>query len=138
MRSLIEDDPNQGCLLDTHQAIWALREPERLSKRTRDALLARNCFLSVVTFWEVTIKSMKGKIDVGDPRAWWNDALAQLAARPLSLSPDHVTALSGLPPIHRDPFDRILIAQAMVERLRLVSADAKVRRYRSARLRVVS
>jgi PIN domain nuclease of toxin-antitoxin system len=84
------------------------------------------------------LKSMKGKLDVGDPRVWWQEALEQLAATPLLLRPQHVAAVQGLAPIHKDPFDRMLIAQATVEELVLVSSDAAVRRYGSKGLRVVS
>jgi len=83
------------------------------------------------------LKSMKGKLDVGDPRAWWLDALDQLAATPLLLHPRHVAAVHNLPPIHKDPFDRMLIAQATVEGLTLVSSDAEVARYASKGLQVV-
>jgi PIN domain nuclease of toxin-antitoxin system len=84
------------------------------------------------------IKSMKRTLDVGDPRVWWQEALEQLAATVLPLRPEHVAAVHGLPFIHKDPFDRVLIAQATVEGLALVSGDAKIRRYASKNLRVVS
>jgi PIN domain nuclease of toxin-antitoxin system len=93
--------------------------------------------LSVVVYWEVMIKSMKGTLDVGDPRSWWLDALDQLAATPLLLHPRHIAAVHSLPSIHNDPFDRMLIAQATVEGLALVSSDAEVARYASKGLRVV-
>jgi PIN domain nuclease of toxin-antitoxin system len=76
-------------------------------------------------------------LDVGDPRAWWSDVLDQLAATPLLLHPRHIAAVYRLPPIHKDPFDRMLIAQATVEGLTLVSSDAEVARYASKGLRVV-
>jgi PIN domain nuclease of toxin-antitoxin system len=91
----------------------------------------------VVSYWEVMLKSMKGTLDVGDPRAWWFDALEQLAATPLVLRPQHIAAVYSLPPIHKDPFDRLLIAQAMIEGLALVSSDGEIARYRSKGLRVV-
>jgi PIN domain nuclease of toxin-antitoxin system len=93
--------------------------------------------LSVVSYWEVMIRSMKGTLDVGDPRVWWFDALEQLAATPLVLRPEHVAALYRLPPIHKDPFDRMLIAQAAVEGLALVTTDSKIARYASKGLRVI-
>jgi PIN domain nuclease of toxin-antitoxin system len=91
----------------------------------------------VVTYWEVTIKSMKGKLDVGDPRGWWLEAVQQLAATVVLLKPEHVAAVQGLLPIHKDPFDRMLIAQATVEGLALVSVDPEIARYGSDALRVV-
>ena len=69
--------------------------------------------MSVVSFWEVLLKSMKGKLDVGDPRTWWEEALEQLAATALVLRPEHIAEVYALPNIHRDPFDRVLIAQAI-------------------------
>jgi PIN domain nuclease of toxin-antitoxin system len=124
-------------LLDTHTALWALERPAALTASARSAVATGPNVLSVVVYWEVVIKSMKGKLDVGDPRAWWLDALHQLAATALPLHPEHVAAIRNLPPLHKDPFDRALIAQAMVEGLTLVTADADVARYASAGLRVV-
>jgi PIN domain nuclease of toxin-antitoxin system len=133
-----EEGHNRGNLLDTHIALFSTFQSHELSREAKVAVAAGPNFLSVVSYWEVMIKSMKGTLDVGDPRAWWEEALDKLNATPILLRPDHVEALHKLPAHHKDPFDRMLIAQAMVERLRLVSADAKVRRYRSAGLRVVS
>ena len=73
---------------------------------------------------------------MGDPRTWWHDALDQLAARPLALRPEHVAELYTLPPLHKDPFDRILIAQATAEELTLITTDGEIPRYASLRLRV--
>jgi PIN domain nuclease of toxin-antitoxin system len=129
--------PARGYLLDTHTAIWALERPEALSVSSREAASSGPNALSVVSYWEVMIKSMKGTLDVGDPRIWWHEALEQLAATVLLLRPDHVAAVHGLPPIHKDPFDRVLIAQATVEGLALVTSDSEIARYASKRLRVV-
>jgi PIN domain nuclease of toxin-antitoxin system len=133
-------DPAQAgpYLLDTHTAIWALERPEALSETARVAAATGPNVLSVVVYWEVMIKSMKGRLDVGDPRAWWFDALDQLTATPLPLHPRHIAAVYGLPPIHKDPFDRILIAQATVEGLALVTSDAEIARYASQALTVIA
>ena len=128
----------RGYQLDTHIALWALDRPEVLSDGARNAVSSGPNFLSVVSYWEVMIKSMKGTLDVGDPRVWWQEALQQLAATVLTLRPEHVAAVHGLPPIHKDPFDRVLIAQAMVEGLTLVTVDGKMVRYASNRLRVIA
>jgi PIN domain nuclease of toxin-antitoxin system len=119
-------------------ALIALTDPDRLTAAVRTALLAGPNVLSVVSYWEVLIKSMKANLNVGDPRTWWRDALDQLAATPLALRPDHVAEVYTLPPLHKDPFDRILIAQAMAEQLELVTTDGDIPRYASAGLRVVS
>ncbi len=93
--------------------------------------------LSVVSYWEVLLKSMKGNLDVGDPRSWWRDALEQLAATPLALRAEHIAGVYGLPPIHQDPLDRMLIAQAIAEDLRIVSLDEAIRGYTRAGLRII-
>jgi PIN domain nuclease of toxin-antitoxin system len=129
--------PAPGCLLDTHAALWALESPEKLTAAAIEVISSGRNFLSVVSYWEVMVKSMKGKLDVGDPRLWWFDALEQLAATPLALSPRHVAAVYRLPPIHQDRFDRMLVAQAITEGLALVSVDGKIAGYASAGLRVV-
>ena len=75
---------------------------------------------------------------MGDPRQWWSEALTALALQPLAYRPAHIAAIYDLPPVHQDPFDRALIAQATVEELALVTTDREIPRYASARLRVVS
>jgi PIN domain nuclease of toxin-antitoxin system len=103
----------------------------------RKAILTGPNHLSVVSYWEVVLKSMKGALDVGDPRTWWFDALEQLAATPLILRPQHIAGVYGLPPIHKDPFDRMLIAQATSEGLALVTIDGEIAQYASKSLRKV-
>jgi len=124
-------------LLDTSTVLIAQTDPALLAPAVHEALLRGAKFLSVVSFWEVLLKSMKGSLNVGDPRAWWTEALDQLAAAPLALRPKHVAEVYTLPPIHRDPFDRVLIAQAIAEDLRFVTTDHQISRYASARFRVV-
>jgi len=130
-------EPERNYLLDTHIVLWALERPESLSKIAYNAATTGPNVLSVVSYWEVMVKSMKGTLDVGDPRTWWQEALDQLAATALPIRPEHVAAVHGLTPIHQDPFDRMLIAQATVEGLILVTADAQIGRYASKNLRVV-
>ena len=126
-----------GYLLDTNAVLLALTQPEALPSAVRTAVLAGPNVVSVVSYWEVLLKSMKGNLNVGDPRTWWLDALGQLAATPLLLRPEHLAGVSALPPLHKDPFDRVLIAQAMVEDLDLVTVDGEIPRYASEQLRVV-
>ena len=130
-------EPERNYLLDTHIVLWALERPESLSKIAYNAATTGPNVLSVVSYWEVMVKSMKGTLDVGDPRTWWQEALDQLAATALPIRPEHVAAVHGLTPIHQDPFDRMLIAQATVEGLILVTADAQIGRYASKNLCVV-
>lgn len=126
-----------GFLLDTNAAIFALTLPERLTPAARKAILKGPNLLSVVSYWEILLKSMKGLLDVGDPRDWWRDALEELAAVPLLLRPEHVAALHTLPPHHKDPFDRILIAQATVEDLSFVTSDKEVLKYAGEQLKII-
>ena len=134
---MIEEIPVHGCLLDTHTALFSMFHSKSLSAAAKTAIAVGPNFLSVVSYWEVTIKSMKGTLDVGDPRLWWQEALEQLAATVLPLRPDHIAAVLSLPPIHKDPFDRVLIAQATIEGFTLVSADSAIAGYASANLRVI-
>jgi PIN domain nuclease of toxin-antitoxin system len=127
-----------GFLLDTNIVLLAMSQPERLSPRVRDAIDSGPNVVSVVSFWEVLLKSEEGKlVEVGDPRAWWQAALSDFAATALPLRSNHVTAIFDLPPIHQDPFDRALIAQAIAEDLALVTMDPALHEYPSERLRVV-
>ena len=79
------------------------------------------------------IKSMKGTLIVGDPRLWWQETLRELALLPLLWRPEHVAELYGLPSIHRDPFDRAIIAQAITEDLALVTTDNEIPKYASGK-----
>jgi PIN domain nuclease of toxin-antitoxin system len=109
-----------------------------MTPAVRTAVLAGRSILSTVSYWEVLLKSMKGKLNVGDPRLWWDKAIDQLAALPLALRPEHLGAVCDLPAIHQDPFDRALMAQAIVEGLTLVTSDRKLPEYASSRMRVIS
>lgn len=130
-------EPVRGFLLDTHTAIFTMGQSKSLSAAARAAVAAGPNFLSILSYWEVMLKSMKGALDVGDPRAWWPEALEQLAAAPLLLRPQHIAAVHSLPLLHKDPFDRMLIAQAAAEGLALVTQDAQIARYGSKNLRIV-
>jgi PIN domain nuclease of toxin-antitoxin system len=114
-----------------------MQSPERLSPAVRAAIDEGPVFLSTISYWEVVIKSMKGMLDVGDPRLWWTDTLAAFEAQPLLFRPEHVAALFDLPPLHRDPFDRALLAQAMAENLTVLTTDEMLPKYKVERLRVL-
>ena len=125
-------------LLDTNAVLIGLSSPSSLPVPVRDAMLAGRNAISVLSYWEVLLKSMKGKLDVGDPRVWWLDAVVQLSATVVPLRSEHISAIYDLPPIHQDPFDRALIAQAMVEELTLVTLDAEILKYASDRFQVLA
>ncbi len=125
-----------GNLLDTSAALRALTKPSSLRREFRQMIEVGPNVLSTVVYWEVMLKAMKGLLEIDDLRTWWSDALAQLAATPLVLRPEHVSELQLLPPIHKDPFDRMLIAQAAVEGLTFLTTDRGVKRYGSDRIRI--
>ena len=117
-------------LLDTSTIIWALAEPERLPPPVREIFdCGETLRLSVASYWEVIIKARKGQLAINDPVAWWHKASKALGAEVLSIRANHVSALQTLPGHHRDPFDRILIAQAIADDLTLVTNDETIQRY---------
>ena len=113
----------------------ATSEPERLSAEAT-AIQAGPAYLSVVSYWKVMIKSMKGLLDVGDPRRWFDETIETLSLRPLLHRPEHIAAMFPLPPLHFDPFDPALIAQAIAEDLTLVTTNSIITGYAPA-LRVI-
>jgi PIN domain nuclease of toxin-antitoxin system len=116
-------------LLDTSTLIWALVGSDRLSTRARKALHGGPLVISVVSYWEVVIKVQKGLLNIADPVNWWTRAIEMLGGDILSIRTPHISALAGLPDIHKDPFDRMLIAQASTEGLAVVTSDALITRY---------
>jgi PIN domain nuclease of toxin-antitoxin system len=117
--------------------LLAISDPDRLSPAIRAAIESGPNTLSVVSYWEVVVNAAKGKIEVGDPRVWWEVALSDFAATGMPLRAAHVAEIHNLHANHQDPFDRALIAQATVEDLALVTTDAVIGRYAGERLRVV-
>jgi PIN domain nuclease of toxin-antitoxin system len=85
--------------------------------------------LSVVSYWEVVIKARKGLLTVADPVNWWSRATSLLGGDILSIRAAHISALAGLPDLHKDPFDRMLVAQAATEGLVLLGSDDQIRQY---------
>jgi PIN domain nuclease of toxin-antitoxin system len=126
-----------GYLLDTNIALLGLAAPQRVPAGIRRAVERGPAFLSVISYWEVLLKAMRGRLAVGDTRAWWSGALESLAATPVPLFPSHIAEIHNLEPIHQDPFDRALIAQAISENLALVTMDSEIRKYASSRLKVI-
>lgn len=118
-------------LLDTHLLLWAAIRPDLLSRTARDLIVDPEnelCF-SAASIWEVAIKRSLGRSDSRlDVRRLWRLLLTH-GYRELAVSGEHAIALEQLPMLHRDPFDRLLVAQARVEGLVLVTADAAVAGY---------
>jgi PIN domain nuclease of toxin-antitoxin system len=122
-------DARSAHLLDTSTLLWALGDPERLSPRARRLVDAGENVVSVASYWEVVIKTQKGLLSIPDLPTWWRRATDLTAARLLPIRASHITALAALPMVHKDPFDRILIAQAVAEGLGLVTNDGIVAPY---------
>lgn len=117
------------CLLDTHVLLWAVAEPERLHPATRE-LIEQNLYaVSTVTLWELVNKRDKPDAPVKNPSAWWQQYVIRLRTPVLSIRPGHVMQLEQLPILHKDPFDRILIAQSIAEKMPLVTADRNIHQY---------
>ncbi len=127
-----------GYLLDTNVILFALADDPRLPANLRDLVAGGWNRLSVASYWEVVVKSMKGKLYVGDPRIWWDRALKELAAIELAIDREHVAHVFHLPSLHQDPFDRILIAQANAENVTLLTTDSEVADYASHGYRVIA
>ena len=118
-------------LLDTHVLLWAAGEPQRLTPETQNLLRdpATDLTFSTASIWEVVIKSALGRSDFRvDPRQL-RDGLLRNGYGELAIRSDHTLAVGQLPPIHNDPFDRILVAQAQVENITLLTMDAQLARY---------
>jgi PIN domain nuclease of toxin-antitoxin system len=116
-------------LFDTNALLWAMADPKRLSKAALKALHKGPRVVSVVAFWEIVIKAQKGQLQIADPVLFWNQAIGHLKASILSIRADHIAALAHLPKMHKDPFDRMLVAQAVVEEMMLVSSDEHLNAY---------
>jgi len=119
-------------LLDTQVWLWVLGDPSRLSAAGRARLRspANTFYLSAANLWEIVIKHAIGKLRLpGEPVAYLRGRLAETPATILSITQEHTLQLALLPPHHRDPFDRILMAQAQVEGLRLMTADRQFEAY---------
>lgn len=113
-------------LLDTHTLIWFDAEPDRLSDTSRDVLTDGNndLLISIASIWEMQIKIQIGRLRLRLPLSVLIDEQIKNAGLEiLTITPQHVYEVQNLPDIHRDPFDRIMIAQAIVENVPFVSAD---------------
>lgn len=118
-------------LLDTHLLLWAAAQPDRLSAAMRSLIddPQNTPLFSSASLWEVAIKRGLGRSDFQvDPRLL-RRGLLDNGYGELPITSDHAVAVDGLPPIHKDPFDRILVAQAIVEGIALLTADPLVARY---------
>lgn len=124
-------------LLDTHTFLWFINDDARLSRRAAEQIgdPAERVVLSVVTAWEITIKTSIGKLALD--RALdrlWPESIAANSFDELNVTAGHIFALNALPLHHRDPFDRLLIAQAVAEGFTIVGADSAFDAYGVSRI----
>jgi PIN domain nuclease of toxin-antitoxin system len=120
---------NVRVLLDTHLLLWALSQPSKLSTAIRKQILAAEVYVSAASIWEISIKSAIGKLDASPSKV-----LAGIEPAGFSLLPvtgEHAAKVAELPMLHKDPFDRMLVAQASVEPMLLLTNDAALRGYGS-------
>jgi PIN domain nuclease of toxin-antitoxin system len=114
-------------LLDTHLLLWALLQPNKLKSRVRSQIEQNEVFVSAASIWEISIKSALGKLEA-DPRVVM-EALQPAGLRLLPISGEHAARVFELPALHRDPFDRLLLAQAWSEPLTLLTDDNVLGQY---------
>ncbi|EHQ53045.1 PilT protein domain-containing protein [Ectothiorhodospira sp. PHS-1] len=118
-------------LLDTHLLLWAASQPERLSATAKEKLMDENnaLWFSAASLWEVTIKAGLSRSDFQVDPHRLKRGLIDNGYTELPITSTHALAVHHLPPIHRDPFDRLLVAQAESEGVLLLTADETVARY---------
>ncbi len=118
-------------LLDTHLLLWAAADAERLPAHARRLIgdMDNQLMFSAASLWEVAIKSGLGRKDFQADVRVLRRGLLDNSYSELPIGSDHVVAVESLPPIHKDPFDRILVAQATVEGITLLTCDPVVARY---------
>ena len=125
-------------LLDTHVALWAIADSPSLPKAAREIVKSSKSkiWISAASIWEIAIKHSLGRggmpVSSEDAVRYFREAGYQF----LAIEPDHAVAVEELPPHHQDPFDRILVAQALVEPMRLITHDEKVSRYSDTIMRI--
>ena len=119
-------------MLDTHALLWALTDDERLSSRAREILGDPRAVVhvSAATAWEISLKVARGRLEIPFPA----DRLLEIVTGALRLTPlpidfSHALAAGALPPIHRDPIDRLLVAQAQALGATIVTGDRQIARY---------
>jgi PIN domain nuclease of toxin-antitoxin system len=124
-------------LLDTHTLFWSADDPSKLSATAMAALQDANNdrLLSAATIWELAIKLGQGKITLSKPyRQWMETAITDLKLGILPITLEYAERLSVLPPHHKDPFDRLMIAQALVDGIAVVGVDAAFDAYGVTRI----
>lgn len=125
-------------LLDTHIALWAIADDARLSATARQLIASpdNEIWISVASLWEIAIKYSLGRGDMPVSSEQSAAYFLEAGYRMLAVRPEHTHALEKLPPLHADPFDRMLVAQAQTEPLVLLTHDQTIARYDGTVLQV--
>ena len=120
-------------LLDTHTFLWAIADDRRLSRRAQQIFVGpSDLWLSIASVWEIVIKAQIGRLKLPSPVGpYIVKKMAENKVETLPITLDHVFAVERLPMHHRDPFDRMVIAQSLAEDLPLVTADERFGKYRA-------
>ena len=119
-------------ILDTHAFLWLIAQPERLSARAIELIQdsSNGVFLSSVSVWEIVVKHSKGQLALPeDPRTLIPRARSEHQVEALALSEESALQGSRLPWHHQDPFDRMLVSQAIAEQMAIMTADQAIRQY---------
>ena len=117
-------------LLDTHVLVWVTHQSVRLGSARQLVADADDRLMSAVSVWELAIKQRLGKLSVGsDVRTWTRRVTRELVLDHLPVTAEHAAAVEHLPDVHRDPFDRLLVAQAVAEEAVLLTADDRLTAY---------
>ena len=118
-------------LLDTHLLLWAAGSPDRLPAEARHLLAdpQNELLFSAASMWEIVIKQSLGREDFQADARVLRRGLLDNGYAELMITSEHAVAIASLPPIHKDPFDRVLVAQSMVEGITLLTADSRVAQY---------
>ena len=119
-------------LTDTHTLVWALTGSEPLGAAAHAALAHSPFTASVANLWELVLKSRKPGALIADPLPWWEKYVVAPRIPTLAIRTRHIQKLARLPELHKDPFDRILVAQALAEGMTLATKDALLARYGAA------
>jgi len=114
-------------LLDTQLLLWALSSPSKLSRRAQQQIGSSEVFVSAASIWEISIKSSLGKLEADPDEVF--AAIEPAGFNHLYIAGEHAAKVAQLPAIHQDPFDRLLVAQARVEPMILLTNDELLRGY---------
>lgn len=119
-------------LLDTHTFLWFVSGDKQIPVSVKEKIkdISQPCFLSVASLWEITIKEQLGKLSLGIPLQDLFDYADRNQIEIIHITPDHLLTLSKLPDHHRDPFDRLIISQAISENLILLTRDKELKKYK--------